>query len=133
MKAVMLASLLSVFSFGIALSQPGGGNYTLGILQEEFACSGGNCTTNCVGPGGPQQITKYTQIQAFLLSQPDRLWLKITNVSPPGSFHIIVLGVGDRCTFDGVADDIRPAPGGSSPLGGLTTNPLEYVIGQQCL
>jgi hypothetical protein len=128
-RVVALAALVITLLTGSASSQPGG-NYFNGTLQEEIACAGANCTSTCVGPGGSQKITDYTQIQAFMLSQPDRLWLKVTSTSAAGGFYVIVLGVGDRCTFGGLADDLKPAPGGSSPIGNY--QPARICIGQQC-
>jgi hypothetical protein len=75
-----------------------------GTLQEDFSCPAGNCTTSCVGPGGPQTITGYKDLSAWMVGQPDRLWLQTDNG------RVIVLGVGDRCTFAGTPYTIGQPP-----------------------
>jgi hypothetical protein len=93
-------------------------------LQEQFLCPAKNCTTQCVGPGGPQTITNYGNLSAYVITQPDRLWLNLDNVT------MIVLGVGDRCTFAGTPLKMVPAAGGSSSLPPVT--PPCMCIGNQC-
>lgn len=98
--------------------------YILGMQQQSFTCPAANCKTQCVGPGGPQTITGYKQLDAFMISQADRLWLQMDKTK------MIVLGVGDRCTFDGTAWEIKQRPGGSSLLPGFA--PAVICIGSQC-
>jgi hypothetical protein len=97
-----------------------------GSFQEEFTCNapGPQCSTTCVGPGGPITIDNYKVLKAYQISQPDRLWLQTD------SGKTIVLGVADRCTFGGVADTIVTNPA-NSPLGPY--QPARICIGQQCL
>jgi hypothetical protein len=42
-----------------------------------------------------RQISNYRDLSAWMIGQPDRLWLMMD------SSGVIVLGVGDRCTFAG--------------------------------
>jgi hypothetical protein len=97
-----------------------------GTLQEDFTCPAGNCTTVCVGPGGQQSISSYKELSAWMIGQPDRLWLMMDNSK------VIVLGVGDRCTFAGTpytigqpteVDPLPPVPPQCTCIGGVCTPP----------
>lgn len=94
-----------------------------GTLQEDFSCPGGDCTTICVGAGGQQSIANYKELSAWMVGQPDRLWLVMDNA------RVIVLGVGDRCTFAGTAYTIS-SPTEVDPL--PPVNPGCTCIGNQC-
>lgn len=82
-----------------------------GTLQQQFTCPAQNCSTQCVGPGGAQTIKSYKVLKAYMLSQPDRLWLDLDDTT------MIVLGVGDRCTFAGTPLPITGPPPEQSKLG----------------
>jgi hypothetical protein len=82
--------LVAVATTTIAFADP-----INGTQQEDFTCPAANCTTVCVGPGGQQSISNYRDLSAWMIGQPDRLWLMMD------SSRVIVLGVGDRCTFAG--------------------------------
>jgi len=96
-----------------------------GVLQQQFLCPQGDCKTQCVGPGGPQTITGYRNLSAYMFSQPDRLWLDLDDTT------MIVLGVGDRCTFAGTPLKVKLAPGETSQFG---PGPQQCVcVGNQCI
>ena len=99
-----------------------------GTLQEAFACPSGTCTTSCVGPGGPVKFTGYKQLTAWMISQPDRLWLQMIDAN--NNTSLTVLGVGDRCTFEGTPLKIT-VPIETSPLGPPPT-PACNCIGNIC-
>jgi hypothetical protein len=97
-----------------------------GTLQEDFTCPAGNCTTVCVGPGGQQNISNYRELSAWMITQPDRLGLMMDNS------RVIVLGVGDRCTFAGTpytigapveVDPLPPVNPGCTCIGNVCTPP----------
>lgn len=91
----MLTRFTLFVLFAVAISQGAAAAYITGTLQEEFTCPTGNCTTVCVGPGGQQAFSNYKDLSAWVVGQPDRLWLMVD------SSKLVVLGVGDRCTFAG--------------------------------
>jgi hypothetical protein len=100
-----------------------------GTLQEEFVCPQGNCNAMCVGPGGPATIGTYKDLKAWMIGQPDRLWLQKTDSQ--NNVSITVLGVGDRCTFQGISLPISgpievsptPQPGPTCTCIGNVCNP----------
>jgi hypothetical protein len=83
-----------------------------GTIQEDFSCSAANCTSTCVGPGGETAISGYKDLSAWVVGQPDRLWLQKTDSQ--NNISVIVLGVGDRCLFSGVPLTIQQTPQVSS-------------------
>ncbi len=94
-----------------------------GTLQEDFSCPAANCTTTCVGPGGPETITGYKELSAWMVGQPDRLWLMMDRAT------VIVLGVADRCKFAGTPYTIGP-PTEVDPL--PQPPPQCTCIGNEC-
>ena len=116
-------SLITVFA-----SNAVGANIN-GTLQEDFSCPAANCTTSCVGPGGPVSITSYKDLSAWMIGQPDRLWLQKTDNQ--NNVSVIVLGVGDRCTFGGTPLTIA-APIEVSPLG-PNPPPQCTCVGTNCM
>jgi hypothetical protein len=109
----MFRAIAGMLLLVAAFSNAVGANVN-GTLQEDFSCPGVNCTTSCVGPGGPISITGYKDLSAWMINQPDRLWLQKTDNQ--NNVSVIVLGVGDRCTFGGAPLTIA-APIQVSPLG----------------
>lgn len=91
----MLARFGFFLLFAVAMNSVAFAGAIKGTLQEDFSCPAGNCTTVCVGPGGQQSISNYKDLSAWMIGQPDRLWLMMD------SSRVVVLGVGDRCTFAG--------------------------------
>ena len=98
-----------------------------GALQEDFVCTGLNCTTTCNGPGGASTITGYRELSAWTIAQPDRLWLQ--KIDGNNVVTVRVLGVADRCEFGGepmtisITPQVVPIP--SPP-------PQCTCIGSQC-
>jgi hypothetical protein len=88
-----------------------------GTQQQDFSCPSANCTTACAGPGGPMSITGYKDLSAWMIGQPERLWLQKTDNQ--NNVSVIVLGVGDRCTFGGtpltISSPIQVSPLGPNP------------------
>lgn len=123
----MFRALMGIIAAGATLGHAAFAGNINGTLQEEFSCPAANCTTSCVGPGGAATITGYKDLSAWMIGQPDRLWLQKTDSQ--NNVSEIVLGVGDRCTFGGTPLTI------SSPL---QISPLPPVkpgctcIGNQC-
>lgn len=114
-----------VASVSCALAEVDPNTPVNGVLQQQFLCPQKDCKTQCVGPGGPQTITGYRNLSAYMFSQPDRLWLDLDDIA------MIILGVGDRCTFAGAPLKVKIAPGGSSLFG---PNPQQCnCIGNQCI
>jgi hypothetical protein len=73
-----------------------------GDLQESFTCPAANCKTMCTSLNGLQTFTGYKELDAYMVHQPDRLWLQMDKT------RTVVLGVGDQCQFEGVAQPIQP-------------------------
>lgn len=114
-----------VVSVSCALAEVPANTPINGVLQEQFLCPQKDCKTECVGPGGPQTVTGYQNLSAYMFSQPDRLWLDLDDTT------FIVLGAGDRCTFAGAPLKVIIPPGGSSQFG---PNPQQCsCIGNKCI
>lgn len=81
-----------------------------GDLQESFTCPAADCKTVCTSLNGLQTFTGYKELDAYMVHQPDRLWLQMDKR------RTVVLGVGDQCQFEGAAQVIQP-PVPKSDLG----------------
>jgi hypothetical protein len=98
--------------FAVSMTRAAVAGSINGTIQEDFSCPAANCTTSCVGTGGSLTISGYKDLSAWMVGQPDRLWLQKTD--PQNNVSLFVLGVGDRCVFAGTALTIQQQPTSSS-------------------
>lgn len=99
----ILKALGALLFFAIVVGGPARAQIP-GDLQESFTCPAANCKTVCTSLNGLQTFTGYKELDAYMVHQPDRLWLQMDKN------RTVVLGVGDQCQFEGAAQVIQQQP-----------------------
>jgi hypothetical protein len=108
----MMRKLAFAFLLSAVICQTAVAGTVSGTLQEDFSCPNANCTSTCVGPGGETPISDYKDLSAWVVGQPDRLWLQ--KIDAQNNISLLILGVGDRCIFVGTPLTIQQTPQVSS-------------------